>query len=246
MSESFIAAAGGARPVIGLTCYVEPVDRGPWMGLRSAVLPHEYVEKVERAGGIAVLVPPRGDADAAMAAAVLDRLDGLLVAGGADVDPEVYGADPHPSVQEARPERDRTELALVREARRRGMPLLGICRGMQIMAVESGGSLHQHVPDVVGHDEHSPRPGVYGMHPVDLAPDSMTGRLLGERVEVHSHHHQSVDTHPRYVATGHAPDGTVEAFEDPDQPFCLGVQWHPEPGDDDRLFIALVEAARPR
>lgn len=235
-----------AGPVIGLTCYVEDVDRGDWVGQRSAVVPYDYVAKIERAGGIAVVLPPRADADEDVARALLSRVDGLVVAGGADVDPETYGAPPHPSAQEARPTRDRTELALVREARRRDLPLLGVCRGMQVMAVEAGGSLHQHVPDLVGHDEHSPRPGVFGLHPVRLVDDSLTGRLLGPEVQVHSYHHQAVDAHPGYVAVGRAPDGTLEAFEDPQRSFCLGVQWHPEPGEDERLFVALVEAARAR
>lgn len=245
-SPSSSADGRPTRPVIGLTCYVEDVDRGDWSGQRSAVVPYDYVAKIERAGGLAVVLPPRADTDGDMARALLSRVDGLVVAGGADVDPETYGAEPHPRAQEPRPTRDRTELALVREARRRDLPLLGVCRGMQIMAVEAGGSLHQHVPDLVGHDEHSPRPGVFGLHVVRLTEDSLTGRLLGREVEVHSYHHQAVDAHPGYVATGHAPDGTLEAFEAPDRAFCLGVQWHPEPGEDERLFVALVEAARAR
>lgn len=231
-------------PVIGVTCYVEPVDRGDWMQQRSAVLPYDYVAQIERAGGVVLVVPPRADMTDELAGLVLDRLDGLLVAGGADVDPEVYGADPHPAAQQARPERDRTELALVRVARRRGVPLLGVCRGMQIMAVEAGGTLEQHLPDRVGHDEHSPRPGVFGWHGVDLVAGSAVAALLGEHVEAHSYHHQAVASHPGYAPSGHAPDGTLEAMEDPDARFCLGVQWHPEPGEDDRLFVALVEASR--
>lgn len=231
-------------PLIGLTCYVEAVDRGDWTAQRSAVLPHDYVAKVESAGGVAVILPPRGDFTDALAAQVLGRLDGLIVTGGADVEAATYGHDPHPSAQEARPERDRTELALVRVARRLRMPLLGVCRGMQIMAVEAGGSLEQHVPDRVRHTEHSPQAGVFGQHGVDLLAGSQMAALLGEHVEVHSYHHQAVAAHPGYVATGRAPDSTLEAFEDPELPFCLGVQWHPEPGDDERLFIALVQAAR--
>ncbi|WP_226343789.1 gamma-glutamyl-gamma-aminobutyrate hydrolase family protein [Agilicoccus flavus] len=233
-------------PVIGVTSYVEPVDRGDWIQQRSAVLPYDYVAHVERAGGVVLVIPPRADMDDELAGAILDRLDGLVIAGGADVDPEVYGQDPHPAVQEARPERDRSELALVRGARRRGLPLLGVCRGMQIMAVEAGGSLEQHLPDRVGHDDHSPRPGVFGWHRVDLVEASRIHGLLGDHVEAHSYHHQAVVSHPGYAATGHAADGTLESMEDPDARFAIGVQWHPEPGEDDRLFVALVEAARHR
>lgn len=263
-----------ARPVIGLTAYVEAVDRGVWTAQRSVVLPHDYVAKIEGAGGIAVVLPPRGDVTDHLAQELLARVDGLVVTGGADVESATYGQDPHPCAQEARPARDRSELALVRVARRVGMPLLGICRGMQIMAVEAGGTLEQHVPDRVGHEEHSPRPGVFGRHGVDLMPGSRMADLLGGHVDVHSYHHQAVATHPGYAAVGHAPDGTIEAIESIEAigamarldgiegstgsegdtgsggntgieaPFCVGVQWHPEPGDDDRLFVALVSAAR--
>ncbi len=241
--------AGSGRPVIGLTAYVEPVDRGVWIDQRSVVLPHDYVAKIEAAGGLAVVLPPRGDLTDGLAQELLARLDGLVVTGGADVESATYGQDPHAWAQEARPERDRSELVLVRVARRLGMPILGICRGMQIMAVEAGGTLEQHVPDRVGHDEHSPRPGVFGRHGVDLVAGSRLAALLGPRVDVHSYHHQAVATHPGYAAVGHAPDGTLEAMEavssaaDLADSFCVGVQWHPEPGDDERLFVALVAAA---
>ncbi len=231
------------RPLIGLTCYVEAVDRGDWVAQRSAVLPYDYVAKIESAGGVAVLLPPRADFTDALAVGVLGRLDGLVVTGGADVEAATYGAAPHPCAQEARPERDRSELALVRVARRHRMPVLGVCRGMQIMAVEAGGTLEQHVPDRVGHAGHSPQVGIFGEHGVQFVAGSALASLLGEHVQVHSYHHQAVSTHPGYVVSGHAPDGTIEAFEDPGLPFCLGVQWHPEPGEDERLFVALVRAA---
>ena len=199
---------------------------------------------VERAGGIALLVPPRADADDDLARAVLGRLDGLILAGGADVAPGRYGAAPHPSVQEPRPDRDALELALAAASRAAGLPVLGICRGMQVMAVEAGGVLEQHVPDRVGHDRHSPGPGVYGAHPVHTVPGTRLARLIGDREVTASYHHQSVLAHPGYVPAAWADDGTLEAMEDPGAAFRLAVQWHPETGQDARLFEALVAACR--
>ena len=233
---------GSLRPVIGITCYVEQAVRGVWASMPHALLPHEYVTKIERAGGIAVLIPPRADADEQMARAVVSRLDGVMLAGGADVEPARYAAKPHPSVQEARPERDAFELALADVTLQWDTPVLGVCRGMQVMAVAAGGMLQQHLPDLVGHDGHSPAPGVYGTHPVNTVEGSTLGALLGPRVEVPSYHHQSVSAHPGYLPGAWAPDGTLEAMERPGSRFRLAVQWHPEAGQDDRLFAAFVRA----
>ena len=232
------------RPVIGITCYVERASRGDWVDQPSALLPYDYVRHVEQAGAIALLVPPRADADEDLARAVLDRLDGLILAGGADVAPSRYGATPHPRVQEPRPDRDALELALAAASRAVGLPALGICRGMQVMAVEAGGTLEQHVPDRVGHDRHSPRPGVYGEHPVRTVPGTRLARLIGDQEVTASYHHQSVLAHPGYVPAAWADDGTLEAMEDPGTAFRLAVQWHPETGQDARLFEALVAACR--
>jgi putative glutamine amidotransferase len=231
------------RPVIGITCYVEPASRGDWVDVPSALLPLAYITKVEQAGGVAVVVPPREDGDDALAAEILERLDGLVIAGGADVDPQRYAAERHPAVQESRADRDGMELALARVAGDAGVPLLGICRGMQVMAVAAGGELEQHLPDRVGHDEHSPAPGRYGEHGVRLAAGSRIGKVLGPRVDVPTYHHQGVLSHPGYQASGWADDGVLEAIEAPEARFRLGVQWHPEVGADARLFAALVEAA---
>ena len=237
--------AKSSRPIIGITCYVEEAVRGVWESMPHALLPYSYVTKVERAGGVAVLVPPRADADAEMALAVISRLDGLILAGGADVEPQRYAAAPHPMVQEARPDRDAFELALAAVTQEWDTPVLGICRGMQVMAVAAGGTLEQHVPDRVGHDDHSPAPGVYGSHDVRTVEGTMVAALLGQRVVIPSYHHQSVFSHPGYIPAAWAQDGTLEAMEQAGSRFRVAVQWHPEAGQDTRLFEALVQACAP-
>ncbi len=236
------------RPVIGVSCYVEDVDRPPWTAQRSAVLPHRYVEKLERAGAVAVVLPPRHDADDDLAAAVLERLDGLVIAGGADVEAARYDADPHPHAQRPRPDRDEWELALARVSAQRDLPVLGICRGMQVMAVEAGAVLDQHLPEVVGHESHSPSPGEYSSHHATPAEGTRLAALLGtEPLDVPTYHHQAVrpeslEGTPYRPAAWHA-DGTLEGMEDEGSTFRIAVQWHPEAGEDGRLFDALVEAA---
>jgi putative glutamine amidotransferase len=177
-----------------------------------------------------------------MAGEVVSRLDGLMLAGGVDVEPQRYGALPHPSVQQARPDRDAFELALAQVTRELDTPVLGVCRGMQVMAVAAGGMLEQHLPDLVGHEEHSPAPGVYGSHLVRTVKGTKMSALLGQQVVIPSYHHQSVSSHPGYVPAAWAPDGTLEAMERPASRFQLAVQWHPEAGQDDRLFEAFVKA----
>ena len=234
-------------PIIGITSYVERATRGDWVDVPSALIPHSYVRKIEQAGGIAVLIPPRldsADDDHRLARDLLRRLDGVIISGGADVAPELYEAERHPSVQASRPDRDTTEMAIADVSAELDLPVLGICRGMQVMAVAVGGTLEQHVPERVGHDDHSPAPATYGSHPVHPVPGTRLAGLLGAEVEVPSYHHQSVVTHPGYVAAAWAPDGTLEAMEDPAALFRLAVQWHPEQGEDPRLFDALVAAAR--
>lgn len=232
-----------SRPVIGITSYVEPVVRGDWLDQPSTVLPHNYVEHVERAGGIAVVLPPRADADDHLVSEVLARLDGVVIAGGADIEPSRYAALPHPSAQAARPDRDEFEIAVARVSAGTSIPVLGICRGMQVMAVAAGGALEQHVPDRVGHTAHSPAPGAYSSHHVSVVEGTRLAAVLGaDVVDVPTYHHQAVVTHPGYVASAWHEDGTLEAMEDPTHPFRLAVQWHPEAGADGRLFDALVQA----
>jgi putative glutamine amidotransferase len=232
------------RPVIGITSYLERASQGDWVDVPSAMIPHSYVRKVEEAGGIAVLIPPRLDGDESLVHDLLVRLDGVIIAGGVDVAPELYAADRHPSVQASRPDRDAMEIAIARRAAEADLPVLGICRGMQVMAVAAGGSLEQHVPERVGHHDHAPAPATYGSHPVHLVEGTRTASILGDLVDVPSYHHQSVVGHPGYTASAWAPDGTLEAMEDATARFRVAVQWHPEEGDDPRLFEALVAAAR--
>ncbi|MEO6020465.1 MAG: gamma-glutamyl-gamma-aminobutyrate hydrolase family protein [Knoellia sp.] len=233
------------RPVIGITSYVEPVSRGDWVGQRSALLPHAYVEQVERAGAVAVVLPPRLDADDALVAGLLARLDGVIIAGGADVETSRYAAVPDSHIQAPRPDRDTFELAVARVTAQTRQPLLGICRGMQVMAVEAGGELEQHIPDRVGNDVHSPTPGAYASHHVTCVEGTRLASLLGSEVlDVPTYHHQAVLSHPGYTAAAWHADGTVEAMEDTAYPFRMAVQWHPEAGTDTRLFDALVSASR--
>lgn len=229
------------RPLIGLSAYRQQAAWGVW-NTQTDLLNSLYARSVEAAGGVALLLPPQLE----QSAQVVRRLDGLIVSGGSDVDPGRYGAQPHPRTQPPYPDRDAWELALLTRAEQAGVPVLGICRGMQVMAVHAGGSLEQHLPDVVGHDEHSPGGNAFGWVSVSTDAGSLVRRLVGEDLQVNCHHHQAVADHPGLLATARAADGTLEAFEHPDRPFWLGVQWHPEHGDDYGLFRGLVEAAARR
>jgi len=232
------------RPLIGLTAYSEPVSWGVWSRLPTTLLAASYSAHVYAAGGQPLLIPPYEAMSAADAEELLDRLDGLLLTGGVDVAPEAYGEQRHPSVQASRPDRDVTETLLADAARRQNLPLLGVCRGMQVMAVAAGGVIDQHLPDILGHTDHLAVPGEFRTHPVTTVAGSALARIVGERAEVASYHHQGVASHPGYTATAHADDGTLEGFEDPASPFCVAVQWHPEMGEDSGVFAALVDAAR--
>jgi putative glutamine amidotransferase len=229
-----------SRPLIGITTYVEPASWGHWH-LDAALIPYDYVRGVEQAGGRALLVPPSTDA----VEETLEALHGLVLSGGADVDPETYGAEPHAETSGTRPERDAGELALLQAALARDMPVLAVCRGFQILNVARGGDLEQHVPDRVGTELHREVKGVFSEHGVRIEGDSRLGSLLGgEHAPVMSHHHQGVGRVGeglREVAW--ADDGTIEGLEDPGRRFAVGVLWHPEAGDDARLFAALVAEA---
>ena len=226
------------RPIIGITSYVLPASWGVWHDLPTALVPHDYVAAVHEAGGRAVILPPDDlDAD------VLSVLDGLLLAGGPDLVPGWYGAEPEP-LTVTHPERDEAEFLLTRHALELDLPILGVCRGMQLLTVAAGGRLHQHLPDVLGHEKHRPAPAVYGEHDAAFVPGSRIAGLMGDDLAIQCFHHQGVADAGKLTVTGRAEDGLVEAVEDPARRFVLGVQWHPEVVRDRRLFGALVEAAR--
>lgn len=230
------------RPLIGLSTYVEPARWGAW-DTRAALLHEWYVDAVQQAGGIAILLPPDSADDG-----VLDRIDGVIIIGGADVGPAHYGAEPHPTTDTPRVERDASELMLVRGARQRDLPLLGICRGMQVMAIAHGGSLIQDLPDAGFGLVHRERPGEFTEHTVRLAEGSRAERIYGTTSLVtNSSHHQGVRDPGTLTPTGWSEDGLIEVLEDPAATFAVGVQWHPEHPDrqatERALFRALVEAA---
>ena len=227
--------------MIGITAYAEPVVRWGVWEVPAAVIPLAYVHQVEAAGGRALLVPPSLEG----IEETLDVLDGLLFSGGSDIDPGEYGQEAHPETNGIRPERDRAELALLAAALERDVPLLAVCRGSQVLNVARGGDLVQHLPDVVGDEKHKQTPGTFADHEVDVKAGTRLGELLGERAPVKSHHHQGLGrVGEGLVATAWAEDGTLEAVEDPDKRFAVGVLWHPEAAEDAVLFDALVAEAR--
>lgn len=235
------------RPVIGVTSYVEPASWSSWRDVPAALVPHAYVRQIAGAGGLALVVPPLpDDATEEDAREVLSRLDGLIIAGGVDVQSTRYGRDAHPLAQPPRPDRDASEILLAKVTAEEDVPLLGVCRGMQVMAVAAGGTLDQHLPDLLGDTTHAPGVGMYGTHLVTPAAGTMVAGILGQEVTVATYHHQGIAEAPGYVSSAWAEDGVLEAIEDPDATFRIGVQWHPEPGDDPRLFQSLVAAARGR
>ena len=230
------------RPVIGVSCYGERAAWGVW-DVDAVVLHRAYVTALEESGAAVVVLPPVTDESSVDS--VLDRLDGLVIAGGADVNPADYGDDAHETTDRPRLDRDATERRLYRGARERGLPVLGICRGVQVMAVESGGRLVQDLPSAGYGLAHRERPGTFTEHGATFVDDSLVARILGTtETTVNSSHHQAVADPGTLRVTGYASDGTIETLEEPDAAFVLGVQWHPEMSDDRRLFEALVVAAQ--
>jgi gamma-glutamyl-gamma-aminobutyrate hydrolase PuuD len=228
------------RPIIGITTYLTSATFENWTE-DSALVPADYVRAVEVAGGRPMLVPPSENA----VEETLDVLDAVIFSGGSDLDPGTYGQEPHPETKGVVADRDRAELGLLEAALARDMPVLAVCRGSQVLNVALGGDLVQHLPDVVGHDDHKHTPGEYADHEVELVEETRLGALLGDHAPVKSHHHQGFGRLGAGLReAARAEDGTVEALEDPARRFALGVLWHPEAGEDMRLFEALVEEAR--
>ena len=234
-----------SRVAIGICAAIEQVRWGAWE-TTVTMAPRAYATAVQAAGAIALLLPPDAAAEQAPED-FLDRVDALILAGGADVDPASYGASPHAETKGSRPERDRFELALTNAALERELPLLGICRGMEMLNVACGGTIEQHLPDVVGHEGHRETPGTFVEHEVRLTPGSLAARAAGaERIAVKSHHHQGLESLGEGLeATGWSePDGVTEAVELRARRFALGVLWHPEEDIRSRVIGGLVEAAR--
>jgi putative glutamine amidotransferase len=233
------------RALVGICAAVEPASFGPWTNEPAVILPLTYAESVQRAGAMAALLAPdpqtAKDPDQ-----LLDRLDALILGGGADLDAASYGSDPHAETTGTNPARDRFEIALASRALEREMPVLGVCRGMQVLNVASGGTLEQHLPDLLGHESHRPVPGSWAEHGIRLQPGSLAARAAGaERLIVKSHHHQGIAEPGEGVAvTGWAEDEeTIEAIEFPASSFALGVLWHPEEDPEDSVIPSLLDRA---
>lgn len=235
------------RPVIGICAALTQAQWGYW-DEPAALLSLNYITAVQDAGGMALMIPPdrelERDPDE-----MLDLVDGLILAGGSDIDPSWYGAEPHAETRRPVLERDSFEIEIAHRAWERDLPVLGICRGMQLINVSRGGTLIQHLPDEYGHEDHRRFPGSFdgSDHDVRLTPGSLAARAAGEEIHVtKSHHHQGIDAlGDGLEVTGHATlDSLPEAIESPSHRFMLGVQWHPEADESSTVVEAFVEAAR--
>jgi putative glutamine amidotransferase len=237
---------GSEAPVIGICAAIERVSWGVWDSYEVTLVPRSYVRCVQKAGGIAIELPP-DEAAVSDPDVLLDRVDALILAGGADVDPANYGAEPHPETKGTWPDRDRFELALARRALERDLPVLGICRGMQLLNVALGGTLVQHLPESTGSEAHRTVAGTFSKHHIRLDPESLACSAAGiEGFVVWSHHHQGVDQlgEGLKVTGWSAEDDLPEAIELPGKHFALGVIWHPEEDENSKVIAALVDAAR--
>jgi putative glutamine amidotransferase len=233
-----------SRPLIGVCAAVEPASFGVWKEEPAVLLPLSYARAIHGAGGMMAMLPPDRRASE-HPDELLDRLDALVLGGGADIDPESHGGEAHQETVGTNPDRDRFEIALARAALERAMPVLGVCRGMQVLNVACGGTIEQHIPDRLGHEGHRPVLGSWAEHEVRIRPGSLAARAAGtESLTVKSHHHQGVDSIPEtLVPTAWATDDeSVEAIESPEG-FVLGVLWHPEEDPEDRVIPTLIETA---
>jgi putative glutamine amidotransferase len=230
--------------VIGFTTYLDQAQTGIW-DVRASFLPAAYFRGVNEAGGVAVLLPPQ-PVDSDIAERVLDGVDGLLITGGKDVDPAAYGQEPHPVTDEPGRQRDVWEFTLLGAALKRELPVLGICRGAQVLNVALGGTLHQHLPDVIGHTRHQAGNAIFTTLPVRTVPGTRLAALVGESIDARCYHHQAIaELGDGLTVSAWDADGVVEALERGGDGFVLAVQWHPEESLDDlRLFEAIVDAAR--
>lgn len=238
--------SGSDTPIIGITTYLDQAQTGVW-DVRAAFLPKLYIDAVTDAGGVAVLLPPQ-PVSISSVGSVLAMLDGLIVSGGADIDPARYGQDAHEKTGTPRADRDEWEDALLTAAIATELPFLGICRGAQMLNVSLGGTLIQHLPDVIGTDAYQPAPAQFGPMEVTINAGSKLSEVLQHEgpLPVQVYHHQSLETvAARLTVTATTADGVIEAVELDDFPFGIGVQWHPEQSAEDRrLFAGLVAAAR--
>lgn len=242
-SASVASSVSDPAPLIGVTTYLERAQQGVW-DVRAAFLPEQYLTGVTASGGIALLLPPQNPeaADAAIAG-----MDGLILSGGADVAPELYGEERHPLTDPARVDRDAWELALFREAERRRIPVLAICRGLQLVNVARGGTLQQHLPESLGTERYRLGGGVFAENDIEVSDDTALAGVLGAGdVRVHSYHHQGIDRLGEgLVVAARSDDGLVQAFVDTSAGHVVGIQWHPEENAEDRrLFADLVSQAR--
>ena len=234
-----------ARPLIGVCAAIEPATFSVWKNEPATLLPLSYARAIHGAEAMMAMLPPdrRAEEDPGE---LLDRIDALVLGGGADIDPDAQGVEAHAETVGTNPDRDRFEIALALGALDRGMPLLGVCRGMQVLNVACGGTLDQHIPERLGHDIHRPVPGSWAEHEVRIDPGSLTASAVGAAsLTVKSHHHQGVDRIAENLrASAWATDDeSVEAIESGDGGFVLGVLWHPEEDAADAIFPALVERA---
>lgn len=237
-------ASRGSKPVIGLTTYRQRAQTGVW-DVQASFLPAVYIDAVTKAGGTVVLLPPQPLEDG-MAADVVAGLDGVIITGGGDVAPERYGAERHEKTDPANELRDAWEDAILSEAIEQEVPFLGICRGLQVLNVNRGGTLLQHLPDVVGDDRYNKGGGNFSVNHAEVSGGKLA-ELVDDELDVKSYHHQAVDALGEGLSvSARSQDGTVYAIELPQHPFGVAVQWHPEEdaAEDARLFAGLVDAAR--
>ena len=227
------------KPIIGITCCMREARYSDFVR-HAAILPSAYISMVDKVGGVPMIIPPAGDMTM-----LLDSIDGLIVSGGPDISPANYNEEPGPMTTEFYPEQDYSEMGLIERALERDMPLLGNCRGMQILSVAHGGRMHQHLDTTPGHEGHGGFFGKSTEHGVVLEGDSQLASIMGDSFIVNSLHHQGVsDSGSLDVSARADHDGLIEGVERKDKKFCIGVQWHPERKGHDLLFSALIQAAR--